>query len=219
MLIQYYGDYCFKITTKPGGRATDDVTLLADPLPKGAGLRSPQGEADIVLLTHGNVEEAKEGLKGAPAVFDCPGEYAAKGISLLGIESFADTRSGELAGPNTVFAFETEDIHCAFLGALGHDLSPEALDRLGTVDVLFIPIGEEGSLSAEHAAALVKNIEPNVVIPMHYALPGLTLPAGSGKKFFELLGSQPSEKTIKWNIKKKDIEGKKMEIVMFERGS
>jgi L-ascorbate metabolism protein UlaG (beta-lactamase superfamily) len=220
MLIQYYGNYCFKITTKPAGRATEDVVVLTDPLEKGVGLRNPQGEADIVLLTHGALAEAKEGLKGNPVVLDCPGEYAVRGISLSGLETFADHRSGEVAGQNTVFAFETEDIHAVFLGGLGHDLSPELLDRLGTVDLLFVPVGEGGALSAEHAAALVKNIEPNVVIPMHYAMPGLDLEGlADGKAFFEALGSRPAERLAKWNLKKKDIEGKHLEVILLERGT
>lgn len=219
MNIQYYGDYCFKISTKPAGRATEDVIIWTDPLEKGSGLRAPQGEADIVFLTHGDSAAAKESLKGSPVVLDVPGEYAAKGISALGFASAHDDKDGAERGQNTIFIFESEDIHVCFLGALGHDLSPELLDKLNGVDILFIPVGGSDTISAKLAAELVRKIEPNVVIPMHYKIAGLTLPLESEKSFCEAIGSCPKEALPKLNIKKKDLEEKTLEVVLLERGA
>ncbi len=219
MNIQYYGDYCFKISTKPAGRATEDVVIWTDPLEKGAGLRSPQGQADVVFLTHGDSEEARNSLKGEPIVFDAPGEYAVKGISALGFASFRDGKEGAERGQNTIFVFESEDIHVAFLGALGHDLSPELLDKLNGVDVLFIPVGGSDTLSPKLASELARKIEPSIIIPMHYKIPGLTLPLESEKSFCDAIGSCPQGAQSKFNIKKKDFEGKQLEIVLLERGS
>ncbi len=218
MNIQYYGDYCFKISTKPAGRATEDIILWTDLLEKGSGLRSPQGQADIVVLTHGDMNEVKEALKGEPVVLDAPGEYSAKGISALGFPSFRDTTEGSERGQNTIFLFESEDIHIAFLGALGHDLSPDMLDKLSGTDILFIPIGGTDTLSSKDAAELVRKIEPRIVIPMHYKIAGLTLPLETESAFCEVMGNCPKEHLAKWNIKKKDIEEKLMEVVLFERG-
>ncbi|MEK7549560.1 MAG: MBL fold metallo-hydrolase [Patescibacteria group bacterium] len=217
MNIQYYGDYCFKITTKPGGRATDDVIVWTDPLGKGVGLRSPQGEPDVILLSH-NVSEAKENLKGEPVVLDMPGEYAAKGMTALGFESFADGVEGVKKGQNTIFVFESEDIHVCFLGALGHMLTPEMIDKLSSIDILFVPVGEGDALSAKLAAELARKIEPNVIIPMHYKLSGLTLPLESEKAFCDAIGNCPKESIAKLNVKKKDIEEKNLEVVLLERG-
>lgn len=219
MNIQYYGDYCFKISTKPAGRATEDVTIWTDLLEKGSGLRSPQGQADIVFLTHGNTDEVKENLKGEPTVIDAPGEYSAKGIAALGFPAFQDAKEGAERGQNTVYVFESEDIHVAFLGALGHDLAPETLDKLNGVDILFIPVGGAGALDPKLAAELTRKIEPNVVIPMHYKIPGLTLDLESEQSFCDAIGNCPKETIAKLNIKKKDIEGKKMEVVLLERGA
>lgn len=218
MLIQYYGDYCFKIGTKPGGRATEDVILWTDPLSKGAGLRSPQGEVDVVLISHGEAG-LRESLKGEPVVIDMPGEYAVYGISAQGFLTARDTEGGQASGLNTVLAFESEDIHVAYLGALGHDLSPEILDKLGGTDILFLPVGGKDTLSAEVAAQLVRKIEPHIVIPMHYKTPGLTLDLEDESAFCTALGNCPKERIAKLNIKKKDMEGKNMEVVLFERGA
>lgn len=219
MNIQYYGDYCFKISTKPSGRATEDVILWTDPLSKGAGLRPPQGEPHIVFLTHGDTEAARLALKGEPVVLDMPGEYAAKGIAALGFPAFQDEKEGAERGQNTLFVFESEDIHVCFLGALGHDLSPELLDKLNGVDILFIPIGGKDTLDPKIAAEMVRKIEPNIIIPMHYKLPGLTLPLESEKAFCDAVGSCPKETLTKLNIKKKDLEGKMLEVVLLDRGS
>lgn len=219
MIIQYYGDYCFKISTKPAGRATDDVIIWTDLLEKGSGLRAPQGQADIVLLSHGDTEAVKENLKGEPTVIDAPGEYSARGVAALGFPTFQDTKEGAKDGQNTVYIFESEDIHVAFLGALGHDLSAELLDKLSGVDVLFVPVGGAGTLEAKLACELTRKIEPSLVIPMHYKLPGLTLPLESEKDFCEAMGNCPKETVPKLNIKKKDLEGKKLEVVLLERGS
>ncbi len=218
MNIQYYGDYCFKLSTKPAGRATEDIIVWTDLLEKGSGLRSPQGQADIVLLTHGASKDVKESLKGEPVVIDAPGEYSAKGLSALGFATFRDDQEGTLRGQNTIFLFESEDIHMAFLGALGHDLSPEMLDKLNGTDILFVPVGGTDTISSKLAAELVKKIEPKVVIPMHYKIVGLMLPLETEAAFCEAIGNCPKETLAKWNIKKKDIEGKQMEVILFERG-
>ncbi|MFZ2187308.1 MAG: MBL fold metallo-hydrolase [Candidatus Moraniibacteriota bacterium] len=218
MNIQYYGDYCFKISTKPAGRATEDVVIWTDPLQKGAGLRSPQGQVDIVFLSHGKKEETKDTLKEETIVLDAPGEYAAKGISSLGFSAYADMSEGTERGQNTIFIFESEDIHICYLGALGHDLSPELLDKLNGVDILFLPVGGADALDAKLAAELVHKIEPNIIIPMHYQIPGLTLPLDTEKAFCNAMGNCPSQTLPKLNIKKKDLEGKVMEVVLLERG-
>jgi hypothetical protein len=218
MNIQYYGDYCFKISTKPAGRATEDVVIWTDLLEKGSGLRAPQGQADIVFLTHGNTGGVRDSLRGEPTVIDAPGEYSVKGVAALGFPTFQDTVEGKERGQNTVFIFESEDIHVAFLGALGHDLAPETLDKLNGVDVLFVPIGGAGTLEAKLSADLSRRIEPKIVIPMHYKIAGLTLPLESEKAFCEAIGNCPKETLPKLNIKKKDLEGKQLEVVLLERG-
>lgn len=218
MNIQYYGDFCFKISTKPAGRATEDIIIWTDPLPKGAGLRSPQGQVDLVFLSHGKKKEVEDSLKEGTIVFDAPGEYAAKGVSAMGFSSYQDAKDGAERGQNTIFIFESEDIHVCYLGALGHDITPEILEKLNGVDVLFIPVGGTDTFSAKVAAELVRKIEPSIVIPMHYKIDGLTLPLETEKAFCNAMGNCPKGALPKLNIKKKDLEGKPMGVVLLERG-
>lgn len=218
MNIQYYGDFCFKISTKPAGRATEDIIIWTDPLQKGAGLRSPQGQVDLVLLSHTNNGDTNDAYKEETILFDAPGEYAAKGISAIGFPAFRDAVGGTERGQNTIFIFESEDIHLCYLGALGHNLTPELLDKLNGIDILFVPVGGADALSVAIAEELVRKIEPKIVIPMHYKIPGLTLPLETEKAFCEAMENCPKATLPKLNIKKKDLEGKLMEIVLLERG-
>lgn len=218
MNIQYYGDYCFKITTKPSGRATEDVVMVTDVPEKGTGLRAPQGEAQITLLSHQSPEAAElEVVKGSPIKISVPGEYSAKGISLLGFPSARDEKNGAERGLNTIFLFETEEITLCYLGALGVEPMPSVVEKLSGVDILFVPASGVDTLPLGRIDELVRKIEPKVVIPMHYKISGMTTKLPDVKAFCDALGNCPKEALAKWNIKKKDLEGKNMEVVLFDK--
>lgn len=215
MNIQYYGDFCFKITTKPEGRATEDVIIWTDPLPKGAGLRSPQGEPDILLISHGESPETSE----KTALLDMPGEFAARGVTISGYGTFTTAPEDKEAEFNTLFLFDTEGIQVGYLGALGHEPDPETLDRFSGIEVLFVPVESEKGWDVKTAVSVIKKIEPKVVVPMHFAQKDLTIKGLSSEKaLLEALGSK-TERVSKWNFKKKDIESEVMKVVVFERGN
>lgn len=215
MIIQYYGDFCFKITSKPEGRATEEVIIWTTPLPKGAGLRSPQGEPDILLLSHGESEEYGE----KTAVLDMPGEFAARGITISGYNSFTASPESANKDFNTLFLFDTEGMQIGFLGALGHEPDPETLDRFSGIEILFVPVESKEGWDIQTAVSIIKKIEPKIVVPMHFAQKGLTIPdLSSEQALIDTLGTHV-ERVTKWNIKGKDIENETMKIVVFERGS
>lgn len=218
MNIQYYGDYCFKITAKPGGRATEDIVIWTDPCDKASGLKSPQGQADIVFLSHLNgVDFDSEGLKGEKVMIVNPGEYAAKGINVFGIASYQDAENGALRGQNTIFVFQVESMNICFLGALGHELTPQQIEKIAAVDILFIPVGDPNTLAIKLLDDLIRKIEPALVVPMHYKIDGMTSEIEDEKAFCVEIGTCPAEKVTKLSLKKKDLEGKSMEIVLFDR--
>jgi L-ascorbate metabolism protein UlaG (beta-lactamase superfamily) len=217
MQIQYYGQSCFKITTKPAGRATDDVTVFFDPFSKEIGLRPPQGQADIVFVSHDHFDHNNvSAIKGDPVVIDTPGEYAVKGINVIGIDSFHDDQGGTLRGHSTIFILEAEELKICHLGDLGCELTGKQLEEIDGVDVLFIPVGGNYTIDGKKAAELVHKIEPGLVIPMHYKLPGTTEKIDDEKKFCTEMGNCPKEKITKLNVKKKDLEEKSTEIVLMD---
>lgn len=215
MNIQYYGHSCFKITTKPAGRATEDVVIFLDPFDKSVGLRPPQGQADIIFVSHQHSDHNNiEALKGTPVIIDTPGEYAVKGINAVGIDTFHDTKEGAERGKNTVFTIDSEDLKVCHLGDLGTDLSPHQLEEM-EVDILFVPVGGKSALNGEKAAELVRKIEPKIIIPMHYKINGSAIEIDTEKKFCDEMGNCPKEKVSKLNLKKKDLEDKNMEVILM----
>ena len=177
-----------------------------------------QGGADIILLTRSEKSKAPlEGFKGNYVIFETPGEYASHGITIKGIASFRDSEGGTLRGQNTFYTLNIEDINICFLGALGHILTPEQLDHLGPVDILFIPVGGISTLPVPLVDELIHKIEPALVIPMHYKLDSFSTDMSDIKDFCSEIGNCPEQSLVKLNVKKKDLEGKSMEVVLFEK--
>ncbi len=216
MIIQYYGHSCFKVTTKPTGRGGNDVTIFFDPFDKSIGLRPPQGSADVVLVSHNHPDHNNiSAIKGEPNVLDIPGEYSVKGINVVGLSSYHDDKNGAEKGRNTLYILESEELRVCHLGDLGADLTEKQYDTISGIDVLMIPVGGKYTIDGEKAAKMVKKIEPKIVIPMHFKVKGLTAEIDDEKKFCDAIGSCPKEKVSKINIKKKDLEGKNMEVILM----
>lgn len=216
MLIQYYGHSCFKITTKPAGRATEDITVFLDPFGKDVGLRAPQGQADVVLVSHDHADHNNTAaLKGSPVAINTPGEFSILGINIIGTDTFHDDQEGKVRGHNTAFILESEELKICHLGDLGAELSGKQLDEIDGVDILMIPIGGKYTLDGKKAAEIVRKIEPAIIIPVHYKMSGANAELDDEKKFCAEMGNCPKEKVAKLNIKKKDLEGKSMEIVLM----
>lgn len=216
MIIQYYGHSCFKITAKPAGRGQEEVTFFIDPFDKSVGLRPPQGQADLVLVTHDHHDHNNiTALKGEPRIINIPGEYNIKGVNIIGINSCHDNKNGQERGMNTIYSVEAEDIRLCHLGDLGTDLNEKQLDEIDGVDILMIPVGGKYTIDGKKAVEIAKKVEPKIIIPMHYKISGSKIDIDDEKKFCSEIGNCPREKINKLNIKKKDLEEKNMEVVLM----
>ncbi|HBB37272.1 MAG: Zn-dependent hydrolase [Candidatus Moranbacteria bacterium GW2011_GWC1_45_18] len=218
MTIQWYGHACFKISTKPEGRGSgEDVVIFTDPFGKEVGLRPPQGRADIVTVSHDHFDHNNSAaLRGEPAVLDLPGEYSIKGVSIKGVNSFHDKKEGAERGLNTIFVFESEGIRFCHLGDLATMLDKKQLEEINGVDILAVPVGGPFSLMSKDAKAVVDQVEPKIVLPMHYHTPGNKLKLEDEKKFCKEIGICPREKMPKIILKKKDLESEKIQVILME---
>lgn len=210
MNIQWYGHSCFRIEAKEG-------TVLIDPFSKDIGLRPPRIKDDVVLVTHDHYDHSNlEGRNDDSFVVQNPGEYECKGIAIQGIQSFHDKTQGTQRGYNTIYVVKAEDIRICHLGDLGQEsLTDAQLDAIGDVDVLMIPVGGTYTIDAKEAVGVISQIEPKIIIPMHYKIPGLAVEVDGPEKFIKEIGLTP-EKTDKFKIIKKLLPVEEMKLVMFQ---
>jgi L-ascorbate metabolism protein UlaG (beta-lactamase superfamily) len=148
-------------------------------------------------------------------VISGPGEYETKGVFIKGFQS--KTNYGGKEKINTVYIVVLEGMTLCFLGALSDEkLSPEFLEAVEDIDILFLPIGDEGVLDSAKANKLAVTLEPKIIIPMHYDEVGV---AGSLKKFLKESGEEGVKPIDKLTLKKKDLDGKEGEVVILSRAN
>jgi len=216
MNITWYGHSCFKIQTK-SQRGSDEAVIITDPFEKNIGLRPPQGNADIVTVSHShNDHNNTESIKGEPFIIDAPGEYSIKGIQVEGINSYHDKERGIKRGRNTIFIIESESLRICHLGDLGHILTEEQLEKIGNVDVLMIPVGGTFTLNAKEAEEVIGQVEPKIIMPMHYKIKGLKMELDDEKDFCSEFGGQVERGIGRFNFKKKDLENIENKIIILD---
>lgn len=212
MIITWQGHSCFKIQDKIG---PDGVTVVTDPFNKEIGLKVPNFEADIVTVSHDHKDHNNvEALRGKPFVIECAGEYDFKGVLIEGIDSYHDDQKGTERGSNIMYRIEIDDISVAHLGDLGDILDNSQIEKLIGTDVLLIPVGGTYTLDAKKAVEVISQIEPRIVIPMHYKTKDLKIDLDVIDKFIKEIGITPSYEE-KLKISKKDLPQEDMELVIL----
>jgi L-ascorbate metabolism protein UlaG (beta-lactamase superfamily) len=212
MIISYLGHSCFKIQDK----VSDGVTVVTDPFSKNLGLKVPNFEADVVTVSHSHSDHSNsDALRGEPYLIDVPGEYEIKGAMVVGVESFHDNKEGSEHGANIIYRLEIDGIAIAHLGDLGHKLSDEELEKLGVIDILMVPVGGGDALDARGAVEVVNQIEPRIVIPMHYKTADSKAPVDGIEKFIKELGVEPKHEE-KLKIAKKELPQEGMDLVILD---
>jgi L-ascorbate metabolism protein UlaG (beta-lactamase superfamily) len=173
MRIQWYGQSTFRL-------ADGEHTVVIDPFdPAAFAGRSIRWDypaldgvtADLLLVTHEHGDHnAVHVVGGDPVTLrSTAGTYASPVGEVLGVASEHDDAAGTLRGPNTLFVFDLGGRRVAHLGDLGQAaLRPEQLAALGTVDVLFVPIGGGPTIGAEQATEVAAQLGAQVIVPMHY---------------------------------------------------
>ncbi|OGZ69457.1 MAG: hypothetical protein A3D44_03475 [Candidatus Staskawiczbacteria bacterium RIFCSPHIGHO2_02_FULL_42_22] len=216
MKITWAGQSCFHISLSNGKDHSADVVI--DPFGE-IGLKMPNFSADILLVSHGHADHNEtKAIKGTPFLIENPGEYEVKGVFVQGIDSFHDNVQGKERGKNTIYLIEAEDMRLCHLGDFGQqELTDEQLEKIGKVDILMIPVGGTFTIDGHEAAKVIGQIEPKVVIPMHYGLPKLKVQLEGVEKFLKAMGKSsvvPQEKfTMKAGALPKDGA---MEIVVLQ---
>jgi len=215
--IYWAGQSCFQISVSNSKDHSADIVI--DPYDEKTGLKLPNLSADIVLVTHQHHDHNNvKDIKGTPFVIQGPGEYEVKEVFIQGISSFHDDKEGKERGQNTIYVLEAEEMRFCHLGDLGQkQLTDEQLEKIDRVDILMIPVGGKYTIDSSAAQKIISQIEPKIVIPMHYALPKNKAELDDVSKFLKTMGKNSITPQEKFSIKASALpkEGA-MEIVVLQ---
>lgn len=155
MKLTWYGHACFKLETASG-------SVVFDPYAPGSvtGLALPEITVDAVVCSHRHSDHY------------CPEAVTLTGLkpgfAMRSIPTFHDECMGAKRGNNLITVVTAEDLTVAHCGDLGHELNGETLRSLGKIDILMIPVGGVYTLDAKAAKRVCEQINPTVIVPMHY---------------------------------------------------
>ncbi|WGI17395.1 MBL fold metallo-hydrolase [Methanonatronarchaeum sp. AMET-Sl] len=179
MEIKWWGHACFEIKNQS--------TVVTDPHDgKSIGLKPPSPKADLILVSHDHYDHnAVSTVKGEPVTISSIGNSTARGIKINGIQTYHDKSQGGQRGKNLIYKFKLDNKTICHLGDLGHIPNQKTIKKIGNIDILFIPVGGNFTINAEEAKQIINLIKPKIAIPMHYKIPGITIPIDGIDKFKE----------------------------------
>lgn len=185
MDIEYKGANCITLSTKQG-------TIVVDPKLSQVGLKDYSGKMSVQLATQEGLALKKDDV----LLISGPGEYEVEGMSIRGIAAQRHIDTPDQGLKSTMYRVDSGDVSVAILGHIASQLTEIQLESLGVIDVLVIPVGGNGfTLDAHAAVQIVRQIEPKVVIPTHYAEKGINyeVPQAELDTFIKETGVTPAE--------------------------
>lgn len=190
MDIYWGGQALFRLKGK-------NAAVIIDPFdPDFTGLKLPKDlTADVVLSSHDHKDHNNVNVAtldtGKPMFFKDPGEYEVAGVVITAIDSFHDDAQGGERGKNTIFHLMFDGLNIVHLGDLGQSkLSEEQITKIGQTDILLIPVGSVYTINGKTAATIVSQLEPKIIIPMHYKIEGLKFELEGVEGFLKEMGAE-----------------------------
>lgn len=189
MEITWYGHSCFRLTER------GTASVVTDPYDNTKIGYSPlKLKANIVTVSHDAAgHNYIKAVKGSLHIIDGPGEYEIGGVFITAVQTNGHGKDNGDELRNTLYVFDYDGITIAHLGDLKRVPSQKEVETLGAVNVALVPVGGGGGLNAAKAAEVISLLEPNIVIPMHYATKGGKLKLDSLDKFLKEMGLSKTE--------------------------
>lgn len=171
MKLTYYGHASFLLES-------DGTSILIDPFNEKCGYPFPKVSPTAVVVSHEHFDHNYVQVAGgSPRVIRglrADGQEWADvrervgPVALTTVKTYHDTAQGKERGRNAIFIFEAEGLRLVHAGDLGHTLSPDQVKAVGRPDLLLIPVGGYYTIGPAEATAVVDQLRPRVVVPMHY---------------------------------------------------
>ena len=175
MKLTYFGHCAFRWET-PGG-----VTVMADPYRNQAdrywfSRLFPEVHCDLGLISHAHFDhDAADRLPEAASVLRTPGEFTTGDLGIRGVRDLHSGASRLRDFPNVMFRLEVDGVSYLHIGDNRADWPTQVADAIGDIDVLLVTVDDSVHLlSYDEVDGLVQRLEPSVVIPMHYFIPGIS---------------------------------------------
>jgi len=175
VLLKWYGQSCFKIADSPTNPKT---TLIIDPYGPQVGYPIKPIKANWVFVSHEHFDHNNVSIVAGAQVLRGLTEDAkhwniftkklSPQVSLYDVGVYHDTKKGKERGLDAVSVITVNGVRIVHLGDLGHRLTGEQLKAIGPVDVLLIPVGGTYTIDAKDAVAVMGQLHPKVIVPMHY---------------------------------------------------
>jgi len=195
MEITWYGHSCFRLAER--GMAS----VVCDPFDhKSVGYEALKLKADIVTISHDvSGHNYTHAVKGDYFLIDGPGEYEVGGVFITGVQTNGVSKKTEDDPRNTLYVIDYNGVTVAHLGAINRVPTQAEIEALGPVKVALVPVGGGSGLNASKAAEVIRLLEPNIVIPMHFATPTCTVKLDPLQKFLKEMGlnNVPAEPALK----------------------
>ena len=138
----------------------DSERLIIDPADDSFGYKFENESVNYLLISHNHFDynNAKNiNLKENNGSF-----------TISEIDSYHDKEEGTLRGTNIIHVIETNGTRICHLGDLGQVLTQKQIQLIGNVDILLIPVGGFYTIDYREAIEIVNQLNPEVIIPMHY---------------------------------------------------
>jgi L-ascorbate metabolism protein UlaG (beta-lactamase superfamily) len=193
-----------------------DVTVVTDPYPPQIGFSMGKVSANIVTVSHESPNHSfVGGVQGNPRVVTGPGEYEIADVLIAGVATAQEPLKGAL---NTAYVLRFDDLAVCHLGDLRSKLANQQLEELGDIDVLCIPVGGGNALDPTAAAEVVSQLDPRIVVPMHYHMDGGKVEAlESVEGFVREMGSKDVVPEPKLSVTRSSLPSEVRVVVLENR--
>ncbi len=184
MELTWYGHSCFRLTER------NMATVVCDPFDhRQVGYESLKLKADIITISHNKPgHNYIPAVKGEPYIISGPGEFEIGSVFITGVQTNGHARKIESDQRNTLYVIDYNGVVVAHLGGIDRVPTQTEVEDLGPVHIALVPVGGGSSLNAAQAAETISVIEPNIVIPMHYATPSSLTQLDPLSKFLKEMG-------------------------------
>lgn len=208
--IEYKGGNTVVVSTKK-------ISVVFDPKLSLLGLKDVAIKDGVQVATEARFVANSADYR---LTLESPGEYEIADISLRGVAARRHIDTEDVPAASTIYQFEVGGVRGVVLGNVAPELSEDQLETIGVIDIAVIPVGGGGlTLDPTSAAALVRQLEPKVAIPVHYADDALKyeVPQEKLEVFVSELGAPVEDAVSKYKLKSSSALPQSLTVVPVTR--